>query len=706
MNDAQGAGETFLGPTVPDAGPPAGSRSLAARATDGGGPAGIGERAVGVALGLALVLAACGWNAPLDLPPAVDPEATATALVWASDEGAPATAQGTNAATPAAAQETGGEAGATTEARAPTPDALTALLRSQGPGRDPADLALRMGRAVGPLPTARAAPTATRQVGDTDLFWVHDIDHERYFQVPATLRVVTDDAYFWVQDGQEADDQDLDRGATAFSRSVVTPIRQVFGTEWRPGLDGDRRLHVLHHQPIAGVAGYFSSIDEYPSVVEPYSNQREMFYINNGIYTPGDFEYLSLLAHELQHMIHWYRDPAESVWVNEGLSELATSIAGYQHQFGDAFLSDPDTPLTEWQANPGTNAPHYAASFLFFAWLRARYGDEAIRAIVGSPASGPAGVEDGLARVGVAQSFDDAFLDWAVANLVDDTVRAAGYYSYGEDPINRVVPRELAPEGVEDTVGQYATDYFDATPYVRNGQLRLDFAGDGRVGLLEPVPAAPGRVWWSGRGDNRDSRLTQRFDLTGATDATLQLRMWRDLEENWDYAYLQASADEGATWQRLDLPGATDANPNGNNYGRGITGGSDGWEEVAVSLAAYVGQPLWLRFEVVTDDAVSLSGLALDDIRLEAAGLADDAETDAGWQAEGWVRLNPDLPQRWGVQAIVAHDAGIDVHRLPVGADGTATIALDDIPPDGSVTLAVSGLTPGTRHRAGYRLQP
>ena len=149
--------------------------------------------------------------------------------------------------------------------------------------------------------------------------------------------------------------------------------------------------------------------------------------------------------------------------------------------------------------------------------------------------------------------------------------------------------------------------------------------------------------------------------------------MWRDLEENWDYAYLQASTDEGATWQRLDLPGATDANPNGNNYGRGITGSSDGWEEVAVSLAPFVGQPLWLRFEVVTDDAVSLSGLALDDIRLDAAGLADDAEADAGWQAEGWVRLDPDLPQRWGVQAIVAHRDGIDVHRLPVGADGTAT---------------------------------
>ncbi len=31
----------------------------------------------------------------------------------------------------------------------------------------------------------------------------------------------------------------------------------------------------------------------------------------------------SVLAHEFQHMIHWYRDRNEESWMNEGFSELA-----------------------------------------------------------------------------------------------------------------------------------------------------------------------------------------------------------------------------------------------------------------------------------------------------------------------------------------------------------------------------------------------
>ena len=82
------------------------------------------------------------------------------------------------------------------------------------------------------------------------------------------------------------------------------------------------------HAAIAGVAGYFSSTDEFTTPVEPYSNAHEMFYVNLGVYDPGSFDYLSLLAHEYQHMIHFNADRGETVWVNEGLSELATLVAG------------------------------------------------------------------------------------------------------------------------------------------------------------------------------------------------------------------------------------------------------------------------------------------------------------------------------------------------------------------------------------------
>lgn len=604
---------------------------------------------------------------------------------------------------PGAAQRVRGSAA---PLQAPTPDALTAQLRTQAPTRDMADLALRMGRTTGPVPLTRDGPAALFQEGDRDTFWVHDIQGERYFQVPATLRVITDAAYFWVQDDQEFEEASLRQGAETFSSSVRPAVRRVFGQEWSPGVDGDARVHLLHHQPIGGVAGYFSSTDEFTTAVEPYSNEREMFYVNLAVHEPGSFDYLSLLAHEYQHMIHWHADRGEAVWVNEGLSELATLVAGYQQQFGDAFLTQPDTALLEWETNPGGNAPHYAAAFLFFAYLRAQYGEEAIRAIVASPKTGAAGVEDGLAAVGVARSFEDVFQDWVVANVVDDAVRAEGRYGYAENNVDRAEPAELAEAGVATSVAQFATDYYDLTAHVTDGQLRLSFIGDETIGLLDAVDRSDGPVWWSGRNDNGDSRLTRKFDLRAATAPELRYRLWHDLEENWDYAYVLASTDEGQTWRRLSPPGTTDDNPNGNGYGDGLTGASPGWIEHRLDLTPFAGQEVLLRFEVVTDDAVSLAGMALDDIQVAEAGFHDSADTELGWDAEGWVRLDPRLPQRWSLQAILDHAGGLEVKRIPAGSEGRAELRLDDIPADAKVTLAVSGLTPGTPHGAGYRLGP
>ena len=42
-----------------------------------------------------------------------------------------------------------------------------------------------------------------------------------------------------------------------------------------------------------------------------------------GLMKVGSNQYLSVLAHELQHAVHWNGDRTEDTWVNEGLSEVA-----------------------------------------------------------------------------------------------------------------------------------------------------------------------------------------------------------------------------------------------------------------------------------------------------------------------------------------------------------------------------------------------
>ena len=84
---------------------------------------------------------------------------------------------------------------------------------------------------------------------------------------------------------------------------------------------------MLNASDLGPIGGYFSSEDEYPTVVSQYSNERQMIYINlTGGGVPGTEFYNATLAHEFQHMIHWYWHPGDDSWVNEGMSVLAQHI--------------------------------------------------------------------------------------------------------------------------------------------------------------------------------------------------------------------------------------------------------------------------------------------------------------------------------------------------------------------------------------------
>ena len=85
----------------------------------------------------------------------------------------------------------------------------------------------------------------------------------------------------------------------------------------------------------------------------------------------------------------------------------------------------------------------------------------------------------------------------------------------------------------------------------------------------------------------------------------------------------------------------------------------------------------------------------------------DDAErlSDEGWEPDGWLRLPSALPQRWGLQVAIDDGETLRVERPDVSAEGRAEVLLEDIPPEASVTLLVSGLTPKTRRTPAYELR-
>lgn len=588
-------------------------------------------------------------------------------------------------------------------------ETLRRLQEAEVPIRDLRDLAVRY-RGLPPDTPSTACGVGEAREGARRTFWVLNDETGEAFTVSAVLRVRTPHLAMWVQEDRQVAQADLQAAAEAFETRIYPIVRAFFGSEWTPGVDCDPHLIVLHAAGLGGVAGYYASKDEFPRAVRPDSNEAEMFYINLDAVQVNSAFYLGVLAHEFQHMIHWFNDRNEETWINEGASELAAFLAGYGSAgFEAAFLAAPDTQLNTWAPSEEGNAAHYGAAFLFMAYFLERFGEEATRRLVAHPENGLTAVDRVLQERGAGMDADAFFLEWVVANAVDH-LRPREGPQYAALSLSR--PRPMAvvrrlPQTIQGTVFPYATDYIELPP---RRALRLRFQGTPVLSLLPASPLEGSRIWYAVRGDESNPRLTRWVDLRGVSRATLRYRIWYDLEEGWDYAYLSVSTDGGRRWTLLRTPSGTDADPNHNNLGWGYTGrsgdpGGPRWIPEEVDLTPYAGQVIGLRFEVVTDDAVNRPGVALDAIEIPEIGFRDGAEGGVGgWIAEGWAPVAPVIPVRFALQVIrFREDETVEVERLPVGADGRGEgeVAAG---PDRQVLLALSALARFTTEPAPYSL--
>jgi immune inhibitor A len=598
--------------------------------------------------------------------------------------------------------------------RTPEPvelETADAIAHSALPQRDLLDLAHRLGGLPEPLAANQVGVPPAYGLGDSQVFWLHSAAANAYFTATASLRYETEHAYWWIEDGYEVPAEDLQTSALTFENQTYPTNHRYFGSEWTPGVDGDPHIY-LYLGDVPGVGGYFSSPDEYPREVRPHSNEHEMFYINLDNAQPGNDYFDGILAHEFQHMIHWAMDRDEDGWVNEGLSELAGQVNGYDVGGSDQVFSQvPDTQLTTWP-EPEFSAPHYGASYLFMAYFLQQYGEEAIRRLVAEPANGIAGFEAVLAAVDPAQqAFDKLFADWVAANFLDSSDPADSRYSYATlqvSPPSLAAQYSTYPVSQQATVHQYGTDYILLEG---QGDVTVEFTGSLVVGLVGNDTHLGRYQWWSNRGDEADTTLTRAFDLSGLDQATLQAWMWYDLETDYDYAYAEVSTDDGQTWTLLANEHTTTTNPSDNSYGPALTGISGGgatpeWIWQTFDLSPYTGGPVLIRFEVITDDTVNHPGFCLDGISIPELGYADDAEHgDDGWQARGWVRVADHVPQQYIVQLITLGGQTY-LERMVLNGQNHGTLAIHGLGETvDRAVLVVSAVTPVTTEWASYGYQ-
>jgi immune inhibitor A len=618
-------------------------------------------------------------------------------------------ATGTQASTPSLAPQAGN-----IDAQELADETLKTLQNTIVPINDPIQMAERL-QGKQNIPTTVPAPATPPKVGDVKKLWVSNEDVNQFFQVTATLRYAGQHLYFWIQNGVPFNQNAVKALVDAFDTKIYPTDRSFFGSEWTPGVDNDPHLYALYARGLGSVvAGYFSSQDEYPPEVFQYSNAHEMFDINADVVSLSDPYVYSTIAHEFQHMIHWNLDRNEDLWMNEGFSVLAQFINGYTGGgFDTSYALNPDLQLNDWSLDHASNGPHYGAAFLYLDYLLGRFGSKVTQAVVNSPLNGLNSIDAVMPSQGIKDpqtgkviTADGIFTDWTIANYLQDPSVGDGRYAYENYPkapqTHDTESQGSCPFSPQNNqVHQYGVDYIGISC---SGSYTLNFAGSTTVPLA-PVQALSGAYdFWSNKGDQSDMTLTRSFDFTKVNaPIDFSYHTWFDLEDGYDFAYLEASLD-GKSWQIIKTPNCSTANPSGNSYGCGYTGSSNGWIDQSVDLSAYAGKKVELRFEYLTDAGLNGEGLLLDDISLPQVGYSTDFEKDdGGWQADGFARVHNLLPQTFRVSLILSGRT-TSVQYITLDASQSASIQLSLGGDVKNAILVVSGTTRLTRQEANYQV--
>jgi len=218
-------------------------------------------------------------------------------------------------------------------------------------------------------------------------------------------------------------------------------------------IDGD-------DSPTGGVIGYFWAKDNIKSSTISGSNERVMFYADAVMFANGegtwdidDFwpkEMVSTLAHEFQHMIHFYQktvllDASTDTWINEMLSEttedlIATKIQhsgprGVEYTDGSAgntgnqngryplFNTNNTLSLTAWN----NNLADYSKVNAFGTFLTRNYGGaKVLHDIMHNNLEHEDAIE-----AATGKSFNTLLREWGISVLLSDRVdTTSNQYSY------------------------------------------------------------------------------------------------------------------------------------------------------------------------------------------------------------------------------------------------------------------------------------
>jgi len=399
-----------------------------------------------------------------------------------------------------------------------------------------------------------------KNVGDTNTFYTSTTDTGS--QTEATLKKIVSDVTtsfgsktlnIWVSDDSFGSGCSkskcvtqtmVDELANTFLKTgsdndIYDWVTNIFGEEWESNAQSQYSNLISKNDEITilltdidndnksngGTIGYFWSKDNIKKSEVSGSNERIMFYADAVMFantSNGDFwqkEMYSTLAHEFQHMIHFYQktvllETIDDTWINEMLSEttedlIATKIQhtgprGVVYTDGSAgesgntdgryplFNENNTLSLTSWK----NTLTDYSKVSAFGTFLIRNYGGaKVLHDIMDNKKEHEDAIE-----VATGKTFDTLLNEWGIAVLLSDNenLENTPFYNTGD----------FTPDTYKNSTYQLGSINFfnyDPQPTIQT-----------TAGTVQPQ----GNYYYK-IGDNLTGTVTIDLSLNGTTEATL-----------------------------------------------------------------------------------------------------------------------------------------------------------------------------------------
>ncbi len=330
-------------------------------------------------------------------------------------------------------------------------------------------------------------------IGSQHTWYAYNFVSSQYNPVSSTCRGIGNHCYIFVEDAmwnKKVSQAAVDSIVNVFeNKTPANPNKGVYQMDLEtfgepPDADNDPHIIILvldikdFYETIGSwIGGMFSPNNE---TDKPWSNKAEIYYMDcnpTDLTTSDGIEIaLETTAHEFQHMINWnyHKIFTELTFIDESCSKFAEVNCGYPSYIQSYYAAEPNRYLLDWRSqNDPSLINDYARSQRLAIYLNDQFGTGIFKYIVQNGLTGIDGLNNSLLLCGQSKSFTNVFINWEVANKLDDkSVDPAFGYTYPNLPKSTEKTFYNPNVTVTDTIDRLAAEYITFT---NGSNLNINF---------------------------------------------------------------------------------------------------------------------------------------------------------------------------------------------------------------------------------------